>query len=211
MLVSKWTRLWTSSCHLMASRLETRLSKGYWWVRLLRCPARTIGSTNYYVSCVHSWADPHPHYFSLLILFLNYAERVIIVIRCTPQKNGFDFSYRNDNFISLNKNKTMIYKKKIGFFPIIIIIFYFQLKDYWTFWDKSFHPNTRSRSRCPLGFLRWSVNSVSCAVASCDWSPTTGPCSARSTQTSSTRSYRNTWLIFLQGNQWWGHKEVMVS
>lgn len=87
MLVSKWTRLWTSSCHLMASRLETRLSKGYWWVRLLRCQARTIGSTNYYVSCVHSWADPHSHLFSLVILFLNYAERVLISKMIYPKKN----------------------------------------------------------------------------------------------------------------------------
>lgn len=87
MLVSKWTRLWTSSCHLMASRLETRLSKGYWWVRLPRCPARTIGSTNYYVSCVHSWADPHSHLFSLVILFLNYAERVLISKMIYPKKN----------------------------------------------------------------------------------------------------------------------------
>lgn len=76
MLASKWTRLWTSSYHLMASRLETRLSKGYWWVRLPRCPARTIGSTNYCVSCVHFRTDPRPHYFSLVILIQNYAERV---------------------------------------------------------------------------------------------------------------------------------------
>lgn len=68
MLVSKWTRLWTSSCHLMASRLETRLSKGYWWVRLPRCPARTIGSTNYCVSCVH-FRIPAPIIFHLLFWF----------------------------------------------------------------------------------------------------------------------------------------------
>lgn len=136
----------------MASRLETRLSKGYWWVRLLRCPARTIGSTNYYVSCVHSWADPHPHYFSLVILFLNYAERVIIVIRCTPPKNGFDFSYRNDNFISLNKNKTMIYKKKMGFFPIIIIFFYFSVKRLLDFLRQIISSQHKEPLKVPPGF-----------------------------------------------------------
>lgn len=153
MLVSKWTRLWTSSCHLMASRLETRLSKGYWWVRLPRCQARTIGSTNYYVSCGHSWADPHPHYFTLVILFLNYAKRVIIVIRCTLKKMGLIFLIgMTILYHSIRIKQWFIKKKKWVFFPININFFYFSVKRLLDFLRQIISSQHKEPLKVPPGF-----------------------------------------------------------
>lgn len=133
-----------SSCHLMASRLETRLSKGYWWVRLPRCQARTIGSTNYYVSCVHFRADIRTHYFSLVILIQNYAKRVIIVIRCTLKKMDLIFLI----------GMTILYHsiRIKQFFPIIIIFFYFSVKRLLDFLRQIISSQHKEPLKVPPGF-----------------------------------------------------------
>lgn len=87
MLVSKWIRLWTSFCYFMVFRFETRFSKGYWWVRLLRCLVRIIGFINYYVSCFYFRVDFYFYLFLFVILFLNYVERVLIFKMIYFKKN----------------------------------------------------------------------------------------------------------------------------